>query len=105
MSDNVRTDPSDDPATTRWAICQKWEESEANWGVRSDGYSLHLGEDDRKRFVAEYWDSMPDSTPAEYSRPSGEPYRCIVDKKTFTALRTTGSIRRYSNADLPGATP
>ncbi len=59
-------------------VCQEWEESEhePGWGttVRSDGYSLHLTEEDRLAFIKRYWDGMPKGTPSEYSRPNGEPY-------------------------------
>jgi hypothetical protein len=48
---------------------QLWEESEAGWGVRPDGASLHLNESDSLIYVKEYWDKMPDTVPAEYSRP------------------------------------
>ncbi len=67
-------------------ICQKWEESELGWGVRPDGYSLHLSMDDRKSFIKAYWDSMPGQTPDEYSRPSGVPYTATVDQKTYDSL-------------------
>lgn len=54
------------------AHCQKWEESEEGWGVRPDGFSLHLTKEGLKRYINEYWDSMPEEIPAEYSRPCGE---------------------------------
>ena len=54
-------------------IKQTWEESEAGWGIRPDGYSLHLTNEDRDEYIREYWDSMPDDVQHEYSRPSGSP--------------------------------
>lgn len=36
------------------AIAQSWTESERGWGQRPDGYSIHLTEEDRKLFNAEF---------------------------------------------------
>jgi hypothetical protein len=54
-------------------VCQKW--LERGWGgsVKPDGYSLHLFYSDRDKFIKEYWDSMPDEPPDEYSKPYGQP--------------------------------
>ena len=41
-------------------IKQLWEESERGWGIRPDGYSLHLNNEDRKQFIKEYWALLPD---------------------------------------------
>ncbi|PIN75387.1 hypothetical protein COV18_04325 [Candidatus Woesearchaeota archaeon CG10_big_fil_rev_8_21_14_0_10_37_12] len=48
-----------------------WEESEEDWGVRPDGSSLHLSQNDYHRYIKEYWRKMPDDVPCEYSRPAG----------------------------------
>ena len=78
------------------AICQKWEESERGWGIRPDGYSLHLNEEDRKQYIEDYWDRMPDEVPDEYERPSGEPYITTVDDETLEEIKNSKSgIRRY----------
>ncbi len=55
-----------------------WEESERGWGTRPDGCSLHLDEQDYKTFLKEYWDSMPEEVPDEYSRPAGRPVKAYV---------------------------
>jgi hypothetical protein len=69
-------------------VVQPWEESERGWGIRPDGYSIHLNETDRKRFVKEYWEEQPDYVPDEYSRPSGNPYLqdFLVDDETLARL-------------------
>lgn len=54
-------------------VVQEWVESEAGWGTRFDGYSIHETSEDRDAYIKEYWDSMPDAVPAIYSRPLGEP--------------------------------
>ena len=86
-------------------ICQKWEESERGWGIRPDGYSLHLSEKDRKAFIKKYWTGMPDVVPNEYSRPDGTPYLCEVDEKTFKEIKAgKNGIRRFGKVPPPGGT-
>lgn len=68
-------------------ICQKWEESERGWGCRPDGFSLHLTEDDRASFVYAHWETLPDSVPDEYSRPSGTPFECPVTDALFERIK------------------
>ena len=69
-------------------VVQKWEESERGWGVRPDGYTIHLTEADRKAFIKAYWDRMPYEVPDEYSRPSGQPY--LADVEDDVADKITG---------------
>jgi len=53
-------------------IYQLWEESEAGWGARPDGFTVHKNAEDQKAFIKEYWDKQPAGpTPAEYTRPDG----------------------------------
>ena len=83
-------------------ICQKWEESERGWGTRPDGYSLHLTDEDRKAYIQGYWAGMPDSTPDEYSRPDGTPYRCEVDRETFEKVKASKHGVRFHDSP-PGS--
>ncbi len=81
-------------------VVQKWEESERGWGVRPDGYSLHLTEPDRAEYIKSYWDRMPKAAPSEYTRPSGNPYQAKVSDLTeeeLTALHVEHGIRRRDN--------
>lgn len=70
-------------------VVQKWEESERGWGTRPNGCSLHLTEDDRNKFVGEYWAKQPDGVPDEYSRPDGSPYKVQVEKEMFEKVQTS----------------
>jgi hypothetical protein len=82
---------------------QKWEESECGWGVRPDGYSLHIDDVHRKLFITAYWATMPDEAPSEYSRPSGTPYTTeveLTDEEQEHLIHSHG-LRRYSS-DYPG---
>lgn len=68
---------------------QKWKEKERGWGERPDGYSLHLNDADRLAYIAEYWQSMPDTVQDEYSLPDGTPYQALVDTETFIKIAQT----------------
>ena len=77
-------------------LCQKWEESEQGWGVRPDGYSLHALETDRQTFIKEHNARLPDTPPAEYSRPSGTPYWYEEhDSELLGAIAYACGIRFY----------
>jgi len=84
---------------------QKWEESERHWGTRSDGYSLHLNDSDRKNFIEEYWKRMPNSTPSEYSRPDGTAYIASVDGETYKKVKASkNGIRCFDRPPGSGGT-
>lgn len=65
------------------ALCQEWIELERGWGFRPDGCSLHLSEDDCKKFCEAHWAGMPSSAPDEYSTENGKPYFAIVSEETY----------------------
>ncbi|MFA6461851.1 MAG: hypothetical protein WCV90_06305 [Candidatus Woesearchaeota archaeon] len=77
-------------------VKQEWDESERGWGIRPDGYSLHLSVEDRQQFIKDYWGTMPDSVPDEYSRPSGDPFWIKIDLETYHQIEESkNGIRRY----------
>lgn len=78
---------------THEVIVQKWEESERGWGTRPDGCSLHLTEEDRKKFLEEYWARQPKGgeVPDEYSRPDGTPYKAQIDRETFEKVQASSN--------------
>lgn len=83
-------------------FCQKWEESERGWGTRPDGYSLHLTEKDAENYIREYWDSMPDEVPDEYSCPDGKIYSCLVNKKILQSIqKSKNGIRCFGVSPAP----
>lgn len=71
-------------------IVQIWTETEAGWGQRPDGYTIHLTEDDRLLFVEGYSKHLQeiygDNTPSEYSFPDGDAYVGDVDDKLYVNL-------------------
>ncbi len=85
------------------AICLAWEESEIGWGVRPEGYSLHLSQEDCNEFVAEYWARMPSKIPYAYFRPSGDAYKCAVSEQDFAEISSSknGIMRSDRNYPTP----
>ena len=75
-------------------VCQKWEESEAGWGCRPDGYSLHLTREHRDRFVKDFYTKqrklLGSATPPEYTREDGNPYECPVTKEIYDRVAASG---------------
>lgn len=91
-------------------ICQEWEESERGWGVRPEGYSLHISADEALAFISEFmnWqrkyfeDRGVDGVPDEYERPAGPFYECEVSQEMYEEVLRHGSLRRYRHdGDLP----
>lgn len=71
----------------RMVIVQVWVEHERGWGVKPDGYSLHLTKEDKSAFIKEYIQrceraSSGDDTPEIYSRPL-RAYPAEVDESTY----------------------
>lgn len=76
-------------ATAHPAILQEWEESERGWGVRPDGATLHLTEEDRVRYVAGFnaeFNPPTDDVPDEYRRVSGPARHVRVTPAAYAAL-------------------
>jgi hypothetical protein len=83
------------PKATHTVIGQNWEESEAGWGTRPDGFTLHLTLEDHKQYVDSYWKRQKafyderigeGITPSEYTRTSGNPKPIIVNDETYQAM-------------------
>lgn len=80
-------------------VCQEWLETERGWGQRPDGASLHMTNQDRDTYIKEYWDTMPDDVPDEYSRPAGSPALIEVDDDTYDKVKQSkNGIRLWSDA-------
>lgn len=72
-------------------VVQEWEESEAGWGCRPDGFSLHLNNTDCETYIKQYWDeekklNKGGKTPHEYSRQCGKPFLHDVEDYVYEAL-------------------
>lgn len=75
----------------RPVVYVSWEESERGWGIRPDGCSLHLTEEDFRKYEKWYWESMEetygDKAPDEYSRPAGRPVTAYASKKLYEEIK------------------
>ena len=71
------------------ALCQLWTEYERGWGRRPDGCSLHLGEENHKKFCAAYWQNMPKDVPGEYSTENGKPFLAVVNIELYGRLEAS----------------
>ena len=72
-------------------VVQEWLESEAGWGCRPDGFSVHLTVTDCKAYCKSYWDeekkrNKGGGVPHEYSRECGEPQLVDVDDNVYKSL-------------------
>jgi hypothetical protein len=85
------------PKTEKLVLRQDWLESERGWGIRPDGFSLHISRAaleeylKRKRELTERTDTVPDS----YSRPDGQPYGVDVTDEIYEQIENKGGSKRY----------
>lgn len=88
--------------TKKRVVVQLWMESEAGWGNRPDGYSLHKDEAACSAFVRAYWARMPKGAiPDEYSYESGK-YEGEVDEATYrTVCAAKTGLRFFENSWPP----
>lgn len=81
-------------------IVVRWEESEAGWGTRPDGYSLHKDDAAARQFIQDYWAKMPKQVPEEYSRPLGQ-YIGEVTDAVYESVCESGTGVRSFKRDYP----
>lgn len=87
-------------------VVQDWIEGQSK---KPDGFSLHRTDDDRRKFIREYWarmrevwNQMPNLLPEECSRPVGRPYKSRVDPVTYAkVMASEHGIRDFGHH--PGA--
>ena len=81
-------------------VRQDWEESEAGWGCRPDGYSLHLTMEDRDAYVTKFCNderrrNPSGKVPHEYTRTCGNPHPVTVGAEKFTELNTPEAKKHH----------
>jgi hypothetical protein len=92
-------------AEPKEVILQTWTESERGWGLRPDGYSLHLSEEDMRRYNQNYWEVEKQSNPGgqvpdEYVRPDNNPVPVLVPADVYAELSANATkygIRKYGS--------
>lgn len=88
---------------TQLILVQRWTETESGWGQRPDGYSLHLNETDRQKYLKADQATKTGPVPAEYSFADGEPYLAVATADQVAALtdpkaKAAGGIRSYDRS-------
>jgi hypothetical protein len=79
------------PAKTvpvRTVIGQDWWERERGWGMRPDGFTLHLTTAARDAYIKYYnetYNNLP-SAPDEYTKAEGDPKIVQVSEKIYKKL-------------------
>lgn len=83
-------DSAKERASPLYAYCQLWVESERGWGIRPDGFSLHLTKDDHLNYVLSYVADRSDKeVPDEYDRPEGTVFSVRITDEIYKALKNT----------------
>ena len=82
---------------------QRWIESEAGWGQRPDGLSIHFSEEQQIQYVLAVNADQPEEVPAVYERPSGGARWMNINEdilgEELTAMVLRGeSIRIFQNS-------
>lgn len=74
----------------RWVVwAMQWEESEAGWGCRPDGFTLHVDEANAKKYISDQRAAQiadhkkTGRVPHEYTRADGDPFEVHVDQQTY----------------------
>lgn len=89
-------EPTATPAVKYDVIVQEWEETERGWGIRPDGFTLHLTLEDHKEWCNAHVASLPtDHVPDEYTWVSGKPQKIAVDKETYDNLCVAKAKGRF----------
>lgn len=77
---------------------QLWEESERGWGVRPDGCSLHIDNNELDRYVEDIYKDRGDNIPNEYERTIGGSIEAFIDNELFTKVSTNKNVRISQNS-------
>jgi len=86
------------------AFAISWTESEAGWGQRSDGYSLHESQEDATAYIKEYWkrekqynlDNGIVGTPECYSREDSDRAQItVISAKAAKTLREATAAGKH----------
>lgn len=79
---------------------QYWEESERGWGVRPDGCSLHLTQQNHKDYIKSILeDRDPNNVPHEYDMVVGGLIPVEVKESLYhEVIKSNGSLRLHQTS-------
>lgn len=84
---------------------ETWTESEAGWGTRPDGVTLHLNKSDYELYVKQYWEKEKErnpsgKTPEEYTRQDNNLQLAMVSDKIYNEVSKTECGLRFWNHEF-----
>jgi len=81
---------------------QYWEESERGWGIRPDGCSLHLTEEDRNKYITSIYEQRKNDkeVPYEYDRPVGESIKVMINDNLFELIKESYRLLSFELNNL-----
>ena len=82
-----------------------WTESEAGWGTRPDGYTVHRDEAAAQQYVADYWRKERErnpggGVPSEYTFPAEESVMVEVSQDLHDEVMEKGSAWAHVTSHL-----
>ena len=103
LFDRIRgfLNPHRSPSRAYAVVTQQWDQFESGWGRTSGGYSVHLTEAHRLRFVAEQ-DALNKTSPT-YFIPDSVPVAMYVDKATYKKVKAARNGMWWPDASLPAS--
>jgi hypothetical protein len=72
---------------------QLWEESNTKEGFLSDGCSLHIDLEERKKYISSIYKDRDDNIPNQYDRIVGDEVVVFVDDKIFNLIEIEKSVK------------
>lgn len=78
------TEESD--STQYTVLCQEWVERERGWGMRPDGFTLHLTKEDHDAWVKRHYARHTGPVPDEYTSTVGDPRMLAIDAAMYKNL-------------------
>lgn len=104
-SDGDSVPPKEEKTFT--IVVQKWEESEAGWGCRPDGWTMHLNVEAHAKYMKDFSDrqaadyAKTRTVPAEYTRPDGNAYPMDVDEETYEKVKAAKGKYIWGEGSTP----
>jgi hypothetical protein len=72
---------------------QIWEISRKNKDILSDGVSIHLNNDEHKKFIDSVYSKRNGEVPDEYDRPVGGLIEIFIEDTLYQTVTESGSVR------------
>lgn len=84
------------PNKVHTVFVQNWIERERGWGIRPDGFTIHLNKEHHRAYVDHYIKTnhnLPEA-PDEYTTIDGDPIEIEVDSELYNRIQRASETRR-----------